>query len=84
MRGTKMNQAYKHRGKVIEVYDNGTTAAIEFSSRGKRRVECVHVSQFEQRSERTLEVGQKGWITYRSSERIGLWYFSLFGERPGN
>ena len=52
-----MRLSNRHRGEVIEVYENGERAAIKFTS---GRIECVNRRGMAP----TFSVGQKGMVDY--------------------
>lgn len=74
----QLNRSNKHRGEVIEIYDNGMTAAVRFTS---GRIECVKhngTAGNPDKSQHAFEMGQKGMVDYVRGLNGWHWVFSPF------
>lgn len=67
--------AHNHRAKVIEVYDNGNRAAVEFWCNIKKgkRIECVEFDA--NTTKNKFFVGQRGLIKYTQVLNGFVWKF---------
>lgn len=72
----------KYRGEVIEIYAQEGRAAVRFSFRGRDRVECVNLHLGPDAS--SLELGQKGWMTFTITPSMGVWGFTPFKGNNNN
>lgn len=62
----------KHRAEVIEVYNNGGSAAVKFRYKGHDRIEYVLKAGMSP----LFTVGMKGTIQYNLTPNGGLWSFT--------
>lgn len=68
----------RHKGTVIEVYNNGSQAAVEFYCNFKRgkRIECVnHPGSGIDGSIPAFHVGQSGIVGYQRTLNGYIWTF---------
>lgn len=68
----QLNRSNKHRGEVIEIYENGLRAAVRFTS---GRVECVT----RRGMAIDFKIGQRGMVDYVRCLNGYEWNFIPFG-----
>ena len=71
---SQLTRSNKHRAKVIEVYDNGLTAAVKFSS---GRIECVVRRGFSP----DFKIGMTGMVNYVKCLNGYEWNFVPFKKQ---
>jgi hypothetical protein len=70
----------KHVGEVIEVYDSGAAAAVQFKYGKKTRVECISAAHSNTGLPGEMvrfKVGQSGMVQYALTLSGGFWFFTL-------
>jgi len=69
----------RHHGKVIEIYDNGAQAAVQFKS---GRVECI--GRHYTHSVAPYFLGMTGMVAYSRVINGYVWTFAPFKKQTGS